>query len=132
MEKLIEITDPKEMEKFVKSSNYLLVDDGLDEYVIHESDLVDYIYNRNEEVTIYKPDGQFLLSTIGFFLNKISYNERQKIIERLIRLQLGEEESKVTYYCESTILDYMQSYTLSIVTLFLIDLLIHLLYRVNN
>ncbi len=107
MEKLIEITDPKEMEKFVKSSNYLLVDDGLDEYVIHESDLVDYIYNRNEEVTIYKPDGEFLLSTIGFFLNKISYNERQKIIERLIRLQLGEEESKVTYYCESTILDYM-------------------------
>ena len=59
MEKLIEITDPKEMEKFVKSSNYLLVDDGLDEYVIHESDLVDYIYNRNEEVTIYKPDGEF-------------------------------------------------------------------------
>ena len=71
MEKLIEITDPKEMEKFVKSSNYLLVDDGLDEYVIRESDLVDYIYNRNEEVTIYKPDGEFLLSTIGFFLNKL-------------------------------------------------------------
>ena len=34
MEKLIEITDPKEMEKFVKSSNYLLVDDGLDEYCL--------------------------------------------------------------------------------------------------
>lgn len=31
MEKLIEITDPKEMEKFVKSNNYLLVDDGSDE-----------------------------------------------------------------------------------------------------
>ena len=107
MEKLIEITDPKEMEKFVKSSNYLLVDDGLDEYVIHESDLVDYIVNRNEDINIYKSNGEFLLSTIGFFLNKISYNERQKIIERLIRLQLGEEESKVTYYCESTILDYI-------------------------
>ena len=107
MEKLIEIIDPKEMEKFVKSSNYLLVDDGLDEYVIHESDLVDYIVNRNEDINIYKSNGEFLLSTIGFFLNKISYNERQKIIERLIRLQLGEEESKVTYYCESTILDYM-------------------------
>ena len=92
MNKLVEITDPTKMEKFVKS-NYLLVDDGLDEYVIHESDLVDYIYNRNEKVTIYKPDGEFLLSTIGFFLNKISYNERQKIIERLIRLQLGEEKS---------------------------------------
>lgn len=107
MEKLIEIIDPKEMEKFVKSSNYLLVDDGLDEYVIHESDLVDYIVNRNEDINIYKSNGEFLLSTIGFFLNKISYNERQKIIERLIRLQLGEEESKVTYYCESTILDYI-------------------------
>lgn len=31
MKKLIEIADPKEMEKFVKSSNCLLVDDGLDE-----------------------------------------------------------------------------------------------------
>ena len=78
MEKLIEITNPKEMEKFVKFSNYLLVDDGLDEYVIHESDLVDYIVNKNEDISIYRPDGSFLLSTIGFFLNKISYNERQK------------------------------------------------------
>ena len=107
MEKLIEITDPKEMKKFVRTNNYLLVDDGLDEYVIKESDLVDYIYNRNEEINVYKPNGEFLLSTIGFFLNKISYNERQKIIERLIRLQLGEEESKITYFCESTILDYI-------------------------
>lgn len=107
MNKLIEITDPKEMKEFVKSNNFLLVDDGLYEYIIHESDLVDYIYNRNEEVTIYKPDGEFLLSTIGFFLNKISYNERQKIIDRLIKLQLGEEESKIVYYCESTILDYI-------------------------
>ncbi len=107
MEKLIEITNPKEMEKFVKSSDYLLVDDGLDEYVIHESDLVDYIVNRNEDINVYRPDGSFLLSTIGFFLNKISYSERQKIIERLIRLQLGEEESKATQYCESTILDYI-------------------------
>lgn len=107
MEKLIEIIDPNEMEKFVKDNNYLLVDDGMDEYVIKESDLVDYIVNRNEDINIYKPNGEFLLSTIGFFLNRISYNERQKIIERLIRLQLGEEEAKVTYYCESTILDYM-------------------------
>ncbi len=62
MNKLIEITDPKEMKKFVKSNNFLLIDDGLYEYIIHESDLVDYIYNRNEKVTIYKPDGEFLLS----------------------------------------------------------------------
>ncbi len=107
MKKLIEITDPKEMEKFVRNNNYLLVDDGLDEYVIKEDDLVDYIVNRNEDINVYRPDGEFLLSTIGFFLNKISYNERQKIIERLIRLQLGEEESRTTYYCESTILDYI-------------------------
>lgn len=95
------------MEKFVKSSNYLLVDDGLDEYVIHESDLVDYIVNRNEDINVYRPDGSFMLSTIGFFLNKISYTDRQNIIDRLIRLQLGEEEPRVTYYCESTILDYI-------------------------
>ena len=131
MEKLIEITDPNEMEKFVKSGNYLLVDDGLDEYVIHESDLVDYIYNRNEEVTIYKSNGEFLLSAMGFFLYKISYSERQKIIERLIRIQLGKEESKVTYYCESTILNYIQSYIVSFANHFLMKLLI-IQYRVNN
>lgn len=107
MEKLIEITDPKEMEKFVKSNKYLLVDDGMDEFVIREKDLVDYIYNRNEDINVYKPNGEFLLSTIGFFLNRISYKDRQKIIERLVRLQLDEEESNITYYCESTILDYI-------------------------
>lgn len=107
MEKLIEITDPKEMERFVRDGNYLLVDDGLDEYVIHESDLVDYIYNRNQDIDIYRPDGSFLLSTIVFFLNKIAYEDRQKIIDRLIKLQLGEEESKVIYFCDSVILDYM-------------------------
>ena len=107
MEKLIEITNPNEMEKFVKDNNYLLVDDGMDEYVIKESDLVDYIVNRNENINVFKPNGEFLLSTIGFFLNRISYNERQKIIDRLVRLQLGEEESNITYYCESTILDYI-------------------------
>lgn len=96
------------MEKFVKFSNYLLVDDGLDEYVIHESDLLDYIVNRNEDINVYNSDGEFILSTIGFFLNKISYDYRQKIIERLIRLQMGEEETKITYYCESTILDYIE------------------------
>lgn len=107
MEKLIEITNPNEMEKFVKDNNYLLVDDGMDEYVIKESDLVDYIVNRNENINVFKPNGEFLLSTIGFFLNRISYNERQKIIDRLVRLQLGEEEPNITYYCESTILDYI-------------------------
>lgn len=107
MEKLVEITDPESMKSFVESNSYLLVDDGLHEYVIKESDLVDYIYNRNEKINVYKQNGEFLLSTFGFFLNKISYNERQKIIDRLIRLQQGEEESKVTYYCESTILDYI-------------------------
>ena len=107
MEKLIEITDPKEMEKFVKSNKYLLVDDGMDEFVIREKDLVDYIYNRNEDINVYKPNGEFLLSTIGFFLNRISYKDRQTIIERLVILQLDEEESNITYYCESTILDYI-------------------------
>ena len=52
MEKLIEIANPYEMEKFVKENKYLLVDDGMDEYVIKEEDLVDYIVNRNEDVTI--------------------------------------------------------------------------------
>ena len=131
MEKLIEITEPNEMEKFVKSSNYLLVDDGLDEYVIHESDLLDYIINRNEDINVYNSNGEFILSTIGFFLNKISYDYRQKIIERLIRLRLGEEETKETYYCESTILDYMQSYLISSITYLLNNNIINKYFNNN-
>lgn len=108
MEKLIEITNPYEMEKFVKENKYLLVDDGLDEYVIRESDVADYIYNRNEDIKIYKPNGEFLLSTIGFFLDRIDYEYRKKIIERLVRLQTNYCQSNKTYYCQSTILDYLE------------------------
>lgn len=107
MEKLVEIYNPSDMKKFVKENKYLLVDDGIEEFIIKEEDLPDYIYNRNQDIDIYRPDGSFLLSTIGFFLNRIAYEDRQKTIERLIKLQLGEEESKVTYFCDSVILDYM-------------------------
>lgn len=107
-EKLIEIIDPYEMEKFIKSGSYLLVDDGMNEYCIMESDLTDYLFNRNESVNVYKSDGEFLLSTFGFFLNRISYTDRQRIIEKLVKLQKGLIESKVTYYCDSAILQYME------------------------
>lgn len=73
MEKLIEITNPYEMEKFVKENKYLLVDDGLDEYVIKESDLPDYIFNSTQSINVYKPNGEFLLSTFRYFLNMIDY-----------------------------------------------------------
>lgn len=107
MKKLREITKPDDMKKFVKGKKYLLVDDGMNEYIIMEKDLTDYIVNRNEDVNVYRPDGTFLLSTFGFFLNKIDYDYRQKIIDRLIKLQLGELEPYPTYYCDSIILDYM-------------------------
>ena len=106
--KLVEITNPYEMERFIKENKYLLVDDGINEYCIREIDLTDYLYNRNESVNVYKPDGEFLLSTFGFFLNRISYIERQKIIQRLIQLQQGLIEPKETPYCDSTILQYIQ------------------------
>ena len=55
-----------------------MVDDGIEEFIIREEDLPDYIYNRNQYIEIYRPDGSFLLSTIGFFLNRIAYKDRQK------------------------------------------------------
>lgn len=106
--KLIEITNPYEMERFVKENKYLLVDDGMNEYCIREIDLTDYLYNRNESVNVYKSNGEFLLSTFGFFLNRISYTERQKIIQRLIQLQQGLTDSNETLYCDSAILQYIQ------------------------
>lgn len=84
-DKLIEIIDPYEMEKFIKSGSCLLVDDGMNEYCIMESDLTDYLFNRNESVNVYKSNGEFLLSTFGFFLNRISYTDRQRIIEKLVK-----------------------------------------------
>ena len=95
------------MKKFIARKNYLLVDDEINEYIIMESDLADYIFNRNEDINVYRPDGTFLLSTFGFFLNKIDYIEIQKIIGRLVKLQVGEVESYKTYFCDSIILNYM-------------------------
>ncbi len=74
------------MKEFVDGKDYLLVEDGINEYIIMKNDLIDYIYNRNEEINIYRTDGTFLLSTFDFFLNKIAFSERQKIIDRLIKL----------------------------------------------
>lgn len=106
--KLVEITNPYEMERYVKENKYLLVDDGMNEYCIRKIDLTDYLYNRNENVNVYKSNGEFLLSTFDLFLNRISYTKRQKIIERLIQLQQGLIESKETPYCDSAILQYIQ------------------------
>lgn len=107
MNKILQITKLNEMKKFIDSGKYLLVDDGINEYIIMESDLTDYIVNRNEDINVYKPDGTFLLSTIGVFLNKVDFKYRQKIIDRLVKLQLGKLNSKITYFCDSIILEYM-------------------------
>lgn len=107
MNKLLKITEPNEMKKFIEGKKYLLVDDEINEYIIMKSDLADYIFNRNEDINVYKPDGTFLLSTFGYFLNKIDYIDRQKIVDRLVKLQVGEIESRKTYFCDSIILNYM-------------------------
>lgn len=67
MKKLVEIYKPSDMKKFVKENKYLLVDDSIEEFIIREEDLPDYIYNRNQDIDIYRPEGSFLLSTIVSF-----------------------------------------------------------------
>ena len=67
MKKLVEIYKPSDMKKFVKENKYLLVDDSIEEFILREEDLPDYIYNRNQDIDIYRPEGSFLLSTIVSF-----------------------------------------------------------------
>lgn len=93
IEKLI---NEREIERLV------FVDDGIDEVVARFKDLPDIIVDLNRkfgsrDLKIYnfiEPEDEPIITTFGLYLNKISSQDRQAIIERLNKLQQFEEDIK--------------------------------------
>ncbi len=95
--------DEDEIRDLIKSNAELFyVDDGVDEAIIKFEDIPDFIvdYNRNFEMRnlkffkvgkgVYEPD----ITTMGEYLDKISPDLRERMIDRLIALQTNETEIK--------------------------------------
>ena len=93
----------EEVMKILKDKEKLLyVDDGCDEVVIKFEDLPDVIVDINTksgmtDLKIYdyqNPSMTPLSTTMGIFLDKCNPDLREKIIDRLVKLQQGEIEVK--------------------------------------
>lgn len=98
-----EFYDEKEIRDLIKSKAELFyADDGMTEVIVRFEDIPDFIvdYNMNFGMTdlkfyklgkdVYEPD----ITTIGLFLDKINPDLRERMIDRLVRLQRFEEKTK--------------------------------------
>ena len=93
----------EEIRKIIKSKETLyFADDGIDEVIVKAKDIPDFIVDVNIKFgstdlkfyrvgnDVYEPE----ITTIGMFLDKIKPEIREKIINRLVKLQTGEIEPK--------------------------------------
>ena len=93
----------EEIRKIIKSKETLyFADDGIDEVIVKAKDIPDFIVDVNIKCgstdfkfyrvgnDVYEPE----ITTIGMFLDKIKPEIREKIINRLVKLQTGEIEPK--------------------------------------
>lgn len=95
-EEIGKLINEREIERLV------FIDDGIDEVIGRFRDLPDIIVDLNRkfgsrDLKIYnfiEPEDKPIITTYGMFLNKISPEDRQAIIERLNKLQQFEEEIK--------------------------------------
>lgn len=95
-EEIGKLINEREIERLV------FVDDGIDEVIARFKDLPDIIVDLNrkfgsKDLKIYnfiEPEDEPIITTFGMYLNKISSQDRQEIIERLNKLQQFEEDIK--------------------------------------
>lgn len=93
----------KEIKKIIKSKEILyFADNGIDEVIVKAKDIPDFIVDVNIKCgstdfkfyrvgnDVYEPE----IKTMGMFLDKIKPEVREKIIDRLVKLQRGEIEPK--------------------------------------
>lgn len=94
-----------EMQEWIdnmKNERFVFVDNGIDEFIAKFIDLPDIIVdlNRrfgNQDLKVFnfiEPEEKPIITTNGMYLNKISSQDRQAIIERLVKLQEYQEEIK--------------------------------------
>lgn len=95
----------EEIRKLIKEreiERLVFVDDGIDEVIARFKDLPDIIVDLNRkfgsrDLKIYnfiEPEDEPIITTLGMYLNKISSQDRQEIIERLNKLQQFDEDIK--------------------------------------
>lgn len=93
----------EEIKKLINSKSELyFADDGLNEVIIRLEDIPDYIVDTNEKngfidlkfYSVDKTSTEPDIKTIGEFLDKISPELREKIINRLVKLQKREIKPK--------------------------------------
>lgn len=96
---------PDEIKKVIKNrynERLVFINDGTDEVIGRFVDLPDIIVDLNrkfgsKDLKIYnfvEPEDEPIITTYGMFLNKISPEDREQIIDRLNKLQQCEEEIK--------------------------------------
>ena len=102
-EQEFEFYSEEEVKKIIKNKEELFfADDGIDEVVVRFKDIPDFIVDVNlkfdsKNLKFYKVGkGEYTpdITTIGFFLDKVKPEIREKIIDRLVKLQTGEIEPK--------------------------------------
>ena len=95
-EEIGKLINEREIERLV------FVDDGIDEVIARFKDIPDIIVDLNrkfgsKDLKVYnfiEPEDEPIITTFGMYLNKISFQDRQEIIERLNKLQQFEEDIK--------------------------------------
>ena len=101
----LNICTNEEMQEWIanmKNERLVFVVNGIDEFITRFIDLPDIIVdlNRrfgNQDLKVFnfiEPEEKPIITTNGMYLNKISSEDRQAIIERLIKLQEYQEEIK--------------------------------------
>ena len=86
----------------MKNERLVFVDNGIDEFIAKFMDLPDIIVDLNrkfgsQDLKVFnfiEPEEKPIITTNGMYLNKISFEDRQAIIERLVKLQEYQEEIK--------------------------------------
>ncbi len=99
----LQFYDEKEIRNIITNKEELyFADDGIDKVIIKFDDIPDFIVdiNRKQGVVdlkfykmgndLYQPD----ITTMGEYLDKVKPEIREKIIDRLVKLQTGEIEPK--------------------------------------
>lgn len=100
----LEFYNEKEIEEIIKNKETLYyADDGIDEVIVREEDIPDFIILVNEiedygaNLKFYRKGSESLepvLTTMGHYLDKAEPILRENIIDRLVALQTGESEVK--------------------------------------
>lgn len=101
----LNICTNEEMQEWIanmKNERLVFVDNGIDEFIARFIDLPDIIMDLNrrfgsQDLKVFnfiEPEEKPIITTNGMYLNKISFEDRQAIIERLVKLQEYQEEIK--------------------------------------